>query len=81
MSYISHTGDDRKKMLDKIGMKSMEELFDPIPKELRLQNRLNIPVLSEMELLNELEQISNLNATELACFAGGGVYDHFIPAA
>lgn len=81
MSYISNTGDDRKKMLDKIGMKSMEELFDPIPKELRLQDKLNIPVLSELELLAEIEKISLENAGGLTCFAGGGVYDHFIPAA
>ncbi len=81
MSYISNTGDDRKKMLEKIGMKTIEDLFTPIPKELRLKNRVQIPVLSEMELLTEIESISKQNAEGLACFAGGGVYDHFIPSA
>ncbi len=81
MSYISHTDEDRKKMLDKIGVNSIEDLFAPIPSELRLQNKLNIKVLSEMELLSEIEEISHQNKEGLACFAGGGVYDHFIPSA
>ena len=81
MSYVSNTGDDRKKMLDKIGVKSLEDLFEPIPSELRIKNKLNIPVLSEMELLTELHAISQENAEGITCFAGGGVYDHFIPSA
>lgn len=81
MSYISNTGDDQKKMLEKIGVKTIEELFAPIPDDLRLKKPLNIPVLSEMELLAEIETISQKNAPNLTCFAGGGVYDHFIPSA
>jgi glycine dehydrogenase subunit 1 len=34
-----------------------------------------------MELVDEAESLSGTNRQGLICFAGGGVYDHFIPAA
>ena len=81
MSYISNTPEDQKKMLAKIGIDKLEDLFSPIPEGLRVKKPLNIQALSEIELLEELESISNQNRQGLACFAGGGVYDHFIPSA
>lgn len=81
MPYIPNTDDDRRKMLEKIGVAGFEELIDGIPEELRLKRPLDIPALSEMELLKEIEALSNQNKGGLTCFAGGGVYDHFIPAA
>ncbi len=68
-------------MLKKIGVNSVEDVLNAIPKELRLDRPLDIPALSEMELLQELEELSRENREGLICFAGGGVYDHFIPAA
>ncbi|KAA3635556.1 MAG: aminomethyl-transferring glycine dehydrogenase subunit GcvPA [Calditrichaeota bacterium] len=81
MSYISNTPDDQKKMLAKIGVEKLEDLFEPIPEGLRLKRPLDIQALSEIELLAELEEFSKRNDENLTCFAGGGVYDHFIPAA
>ncbi|RKX25266.1 MAG: aminomethyl-transferring glycine dehydrogenase subunit GcvPA [Candidatus Zixiibacteriota bacterium] len=81
MAYISNTDADRKVMLDKIGVENLEDIFSSIPRKLRLNRSLDIPALSEMELLTEIEQLANRNQSDLACFAGGGVYDHFIPAA
>ena len=34
-----------------------------------------------MELLAELQETAAKNSQNLVCFAGGGVYDHFIPSA
>ena len=81
MSYIPNTDDDRREMLARIGVKALEDLFDGIPHELRLKRPLNIPALSELELLNEIQTLASHNREGLSCFAGGGVYDHFIPAA
>ena len=68
--------------MDKIGVGSFEELLKPIPEKLRLKGPLNLPeALSEMELLREIEEISKKNSSLKAIFAGGGVYDHFIPQA
>ncbi len=82
MSYIPNTDDDRRIMLEKIGVKNIEELQKPIPSAIQMKSPLDLPApLSEMELLREMEEISLKNKTELAIFAGGGVYDHFIPSA
>ncbi len=81
MPYIPNTDDDRRRMLDKIGVKQFEELLAPLPEELRLKRPLNIPSLSEMELLTDIEAMSLENKAGLTSFAGGGVYDHFIPSA
>jgi glycine dehydrogenase subunit 1 len=81
MPYIPNTDNDRRAMLQTIKVKDFEELLGAIPAQLRLNRPLDIPALSEMELLREIEGLSRDNREGLVCFAGGGVYDHFIPAA
>jgi glycine dehydrogenase subunit 1 len=81
MSYLSHTDADRKKMLETIGARTFADLIDDIPERLRLGRPLDIAPLSEMEVLAEIDAMSRDNGTTKTCFAGGGVYDHFIPAA
>jgi glycine dehydrogenase subunit 1 len=63
---------------------SLSALFDQIPLDLRRAQPLDLPKpLTEMELEALLRELAgkNLGATSRACFLGGGVYDHFIPAA
>lgn len=79
--YISNTDDDRRKMLDTIGVKQFEELLEGIPEDLRLKRPLQIPRLSEFELLKEIKEMSTRSREGLICFAGGGVYDQYIPSA
>jgi glycine dehydrogenase subunit 1 len=79
--YIPNTDDDRKKMLETIGVKSFEQILAGIPEPLRMKRPLDIPALSEVELLKEIQEMSSRNREGLIGFAGGGVYDHFIPAA
>ena len=82
MPYIPNTDKNCREMLNKIGLREIQDLFSPVPENLRLKKALNLPAaLSEMELLREIEQISKRNNSGLTIFAGGGVYDHFIPAA
>lgn len=81
MHYIPNTDDDRRRMLDVIGAGSFGDVISEIPEALRLTRRLDIPHLSEVELLAEIEELSHRDREGTLCFAGGGVYDHFIPAA
>jgi len=81
MPYIPNTDDDRLRMLTRIGVDNVEELFGVIPDGLRLKRPLEIQATPEVELVRELEHMSGNNRGALTCFAGGGVYDHFIPAA
>ena len=41
--YLPDTEQDKKEMLDFLGMSSIEELFEDIPSELRLKGELTIP--------------------------------------
>ena len=62
MSYIPHTELDRKKMLEACGVQNLEDLFDIIPNEHRFPE-LNMPgPLSELEVLRELQELSESNA-------------------
>src|SRR5436190_10520015 len=68
-------------MLEAIGLKSAEQLFDSIPHELRLQRQLNTPAaLSEIELLDKFERLGQQNAAaRRISFLGAGAYSHYIP--
>src|SRR5437899_1122922 len=70
-------------MLERIGVRSVDELFQRIPESLRLKRPLNVPAaLSELELTQHMQRLMgrNQSADDAVCFLGGGSYDHFIPA-
>ena len=70
-------------MLGAIGRSSVDELFDQIPVAVRLDRPLDLPEgVSEMEILADLTELAgrNRSAQDLICFAGGGAYDHYVPA-
>lgn len=81
MSFVPHTPRERGEMLAAIGVASLDDLFADIPPALRLE-RLEMPDgLSEQEVYDHLHRLSHRNTHDLACFLGGGFYDHTIPAA
>jgi glycine dehydrogenase subunit 1 len=83
LSFTSHTPEDIKAMLEVIGVASgdPQELFSPIPDELRTRSFSLPPGRSEMEVERLLRNLAARNVTDPVCFLGGGFYDHFIPAA
>lgn len=80
--YIPNTEQDKKAMLEAIGVASSAELFKDIPKNLRSPALALPPPLSEVELLAEMKDLARLNASgdDYACFLGAGAYRHFIPS-
>ncbi|MEJ2509201.1 MAG: aminomethyl-transferring glycine dehydrogenase subunit GcvPA [Gammaproteobacteria bacterium] len=81
MPFIPHTDDDVRNMLDAIGVKGIEDLFDEIPAELRTGRLDNIPPgMSEMAISRLMHARAEQDGRPL-CFAGGGAYEHHIPAA
>ena len=82
-SYTLNTPEDVAAMLDRIGASGVDELFAPIPSEVRFRRDLDIPRgLSEIELQSHMEGLAakNQSASDAVCFLGGGAYDHFIPS-
>ncbi|QEH32660.1 putative glycine dehydrogenase (decarboxylating) subunit 1 [Aquisphaera giovannonii] len=83
MAYIANTPDDIRHMLAAIGIDSLDQLFDVVPADLRLNRPLAVPpALTELELTTHVGGLLNRNegADRRVCFLGGGAYDHFIPA-
>lgn len=81
MNYVPHTAEDRKHMMETIGIGSLEELFKDIPKKFRLKRALKLPPpLSEQETLNLMQELASKNRIPAATLCGAGAYHHFIPA-
>jgi glycine dehydrogenase subunit 1 len=81
MPFIANTDEQRRQMLAAIGLSSLDELFHDIRPELRCKD-LNLPEgLGEQEVHDRIAALADHNSTGLISFLGGGVYDHFIPAA
>lgn len=81
--YIPNTDRDRQEMLERLGLHSIEQLYEDIPCEVRLRKDLALPApLSEMELVNHMKALAakNKTAEEYACFLGAGAYDRYIPS-
>jgi glycine dehydrogenase subunit 1 len=81
LRYIPNSPEERAEMLEVVGLKSAEALFDSIPENLLLKRPLNTPAaLSETELLTRFERMGALNAgARRVSFLGGGAYSHYIP--
>ncbi|HUX72512.1 MAG TPA: aminomethyl-transferring glycine dehydrogenase subunit GcvPA [Steroidobacteraceae bacterium] len=80
MSFVPHTPEDVARMLELIGVRSIEELFDEIPSELKLKELAGVPAaLSEMEVGRLLTERASGDGRALN-FIGAGAYEHHIPA-
>jgi len=83
MSYVGLAPDEERRMLAAIGVSSFDELIAAIPEKVRLRRRLAVTgPLSEIEMRQRFGEWARQNdADRMASFQGGGVYDHYIPAA
>lgn len=92
--YVPHTEAEINEMLAFLGLSSIDELFDVVPEALRLvatgdgaQGRRFLDIadgLSEPDVAVALQRLASSNVAcgpDLVCFAGGGAYDHEMPAA
>ncbi len=81
MSFVPHSEADRREMLRSIGIGEVDELFEDIPAELKIDGELDLPpALSEWEAYSETGQLADENES-LTSFAGAGIYDHHVPSA
>src|SRR4051794_9240783 len=70
-------------MLDAIGAGSIDELFEALPENVRLDRPLELEDgLSEPEVFSHLAGLAarNADADSEVCFLGAGMYDHYSPA-
>ncbi len=81
MPYGPHAADDRARMLDAVGVESVDRLFDDIPEALRAGPLRLDPPEPELELSARLQALAARNRSDLASFLGAGAYRHWTPAA
>ncbi|MCB1625961.1 MAG: hypothetical protein KDI32_15305, partial [Pseudomonadales bacterium] len=78
MPFNPHTPDDVSQMLAAIGADSIEQLFDEIPKALRIKELDGVPeALSEMQIGRLMTERAARDGRPLV-FIGAGAYEHHI---
>lgn len=81
MSFVPHTPEERRQMLETIGVSTLDDLFKAIPPQLRPASFTIPEGKSEYEVLRHMRALASRNETGLVNFVGAGFYDHVIPAA
>jgi glycine dehydrogenase subunit 1 len=83
-AFQANNNETIQKMIEKIGLKTLDDLFNDIPPELKVKNRPErFPAPhSELETFDHLFSIlrKNKGASEFLSFLGSGLYNHYIPA-
>jgi glycine dehydrogenase subunit 1 len=82
MSYVPHTGRERRDMLAAIGVDCVEDLFADVPAGVRFPVLNLPPPLAEPDLAREMQTLAarNLPIDPAHAFLGAGVYHHFRPS-
>jgi len=84
MRYLPLTEADRREMLARIGVPSVDALFRDVPEIARLSGPIaDLPMhMSEMEVERRLSVMASRNVTSGSCpsFLGAGAYRHHVPA-
>ena len=79
-AYFPHTEDDRRQMLDRIGVGSLEDLYSDVPQDVIYRKEYELPdAMSELEVRKYFEGLAAQNR-QLLCLCGLGAYDHYSPA-
>lgn len=80
MPFIPHTQNEVDIMLKAIGVENINALFDEIPQELIAEDLAIEDGISELEVTQMMQGRAKKDSESLI-FAGGGAYQHHIPAA
>ena len=78
--YLPQTDSDIAEMLSAAGVGTLQDLYADVPEALKLNKDYDLPsAMSEHEVRKTFALLLKKNKV-LTCFAGGGVYDHYVPA-
>jgi len=83
MRYLPLSDTDRREMLARIGVNSIDDLFADIPKSMLLKEPVDLPRRKgELEVERILSRMAarNVPASSVPFFVGAGAYKHHVPA-
>jgi len=81
MDFIANRKKQNEEMLATIGIKSVDELFAVIPKQIRFERPINDDGISESEGLRHMEALADKNTFHhFDNYLGAGAYEHYVPA-
>lgn len=83
MRYLPLNENDRKAMLETVGVATVDDLFEDVPKAARLTDLVDLPLhATEAEVDAHLSALAGKNraAGSGPFFIGGGAYKHYIPS-
>ena len=83
MRYLPLNNNDRKHMLDTVGVANIDDLFEDVPQSARLDKLIDVPTYkTEAEVDAHLSSMAARSRPAGAgpFFIGGGAYRHHIPA-
>lgn len=78
--YIPHSEQDIAKMLERIGVEKVDDLYADVPADVIFRGEYDLPEgMSEHELREWFRKLGAKNE-RLTVFAGQGAYDHYSPS-
>lgn len=78
--YFPHTGDDVRKMLERVGAGSIDDLYSDVPHDVIYKGEYDLPdAMSEQEVRDFFECLDDKDS-KLKVFVGQGSYDHYTPS-
>jgi glycine dehydrogenase subunit 1 len=83
VQYLPHTEEEIAKMLEAVGVGSLDELFSTIPDQSKMKRELDLPPpMTEWELNDHMDALAGCMSStcDFKSYLGAGSYEHFIPA-
>jgi glycine dehydrogenase subunit 1 len=81
MPYLPHTDQEIASMLEAVGARDMDALFDAIPESLRRPGLDLADPMTDMELERHMAGLAGSTSPENPLsFMGAGSYEHYVPA-
>ncbi|MEG1720076.1 MAG: aminomethyl-transferring glycine dehydrogenase subunit GcvPA [Pseudoflavonifractor sp.] len=79
-SYVSSTARQRAEMLQAVGVASLDDLYDDVPRAMHLDGKNATVGMSEAEAAAAMGKIAEKNHVFPSIFRGAGAYNHYIPS-
>ena len=80
-SYVPSTQDQRREMLQALGLTDYRELYRDVPESMYLDRPLDIPQgMSELEVRRAVSAMAGKNKAFPSVLRGAGAHDHYTPS-